>query len=207
MTTKVAYTYKNEHRTEFMDAAGAYKILDNWNCPNFDSFIQAPKGEILPGGGTGLGPGGVPVPVRKVRAIKLYDPDTLISGGIIMSGETAELKASLNSFPDRPDKLQGVAGDKMKVDYWVLACYVRVRHGKGSVKTIINIGPVKTWWMPVGSSIENFQPSPWRKFRDEHDLTAFWDGGFSFRELASKLDECEKPNKAEGEKEVPVIAV
>src|ERR1700722_15229646 len=104
MTTKVAYTYKKKNKTNFRDGAGENKILDSWNRPNFDSFIQAPRGEILPGGSTGLGPGGVPVPVPKVKVIKLYDPDTLHSGGIVMSGETAELKASLNSFPDRPDK-------------------------------------------------------------------------------------------------------
>ena len=207
MTTKVAYTYRNEHRTEFMDAAGAYKILDSWNRPNFDSFIQAPRGEAVPGGGTGVGPGGVPVPVPKVKVIKLYAPNTPHSGGIVMSGETAELKASLNGFADRPDNLQAVMGDPMEVDYHLLACYVRVRHGRGSVKTIVNIGPVKSWWMPVGTSVENFEPSPWRKFKNKNDFTDLWESLIGFRQLASKLDECERPNKAEGENEVPVVAV
>jgi hypothetical protein len=208
MTTKVAYTYKNEHRTEFMDAAGAYKTLDSWNCPNFDGFIQAPRGEVVPGGGGGQGQGG-PLPAPKVKVLKLYAPATIhgvVSSGIIMSGETAELKVSLNGFADRHDNLQGVMGE-VDSDYWLLACYVRVKHGRGSVKTIINIGPVKSWWMPVGTSVHLFEPSPWRKFKDAYDSTDLYDMAFGFRQLASKLDECERPNKAQGEKEVPVVAV
>jgi hypothetical protein len=86
------------------------------------------------------------------------------------------------------------------LDYRLLACYVRVKHGKKPTETLISIGPLGPWWKPLVDGIENFQPSPWRKFMNADDETDLYDLAISFKQLAGKLDQCEK-------KGVPVIPV
>jgi hypothetical protein len=94
----------------------------------------------------------------------------------------------------------------------LLACYVRVQHQKEPVKTLINIGPFESWWKPLTKDMDEFEPSPWRKFmkvdeKTDLDATDLYGAGIGFARLADRLDQCEKPNKQKGEKEVPVIPV
>lgn len=217
MSTRVAYTYKNQYRTEFVDPIAAYKILEKWSWPNFDDFIIAPRGVlnpvIPPDQGGPQGPLANKDPPIKV--FKLYIENSpgvgKIESGVVMCGTTQELKASLRRFAGKKDGVKGFAGDVASMDK-LLACYVRVQHQKEPIKTLISIGPLGSWWKPLTKDIYEFEPSPWRKFmsvdeKTDFDEIDFYSAGIGFVGLAERLDQCEKPNKEKGEKQVPVIPV